>query len=74
MKTPESTPPMNDTKRQTLRTLTRGVYDLQKLCIEMGNRLCATLTKKLVRLFTTLAAALALVGSAGAENCYWVHY
>lgn len=34
-------------QRQTLRTMVRGTYDLQKLRIEMGNRLCAAYRTRL---------------------------
>jgi hypothetical protein len=33
--------------KELLRTMTRSAYDLQKLRIEMGNRLCAAFKSKL---------------------------
>lgn len=34
-------------ERQILRSLTRGTYDIQKLRVEMGNRLCAAFRSRL---------------------------
>lgn len=38
---------MNTSQRESVRTLVRGVYDLQKLRIQMGNRIVATFKAKL---------------------------
>ena len=38
---------MNETQRQELRALVNGAYDLQKLRVSMGNRLCAAYRVKL---------------------------
>lgn len=36
-----------DTNKQTLKTMVRGTYDLQKLRIEMGNRIIGNFKSKL---------------------------
>lgn len=38
---------MNETNRQNLRTMVRGCYDIQKLRIQMGNRIVGTFKVKL---------------------------
>lgn len=39
--------PGTDAERMSLRAMTRGAYDIQKLRIEMGNRICAAYRVKL---------------------------
>ena len=38
---------LNEEARQVLRSLTRGAYDIQKLRIQIGNRLCAAFRSRL---------------------------